>query len=140
LSRNARIGLVVAALAASVVAFVLLAPDDDGEETAATTQTSPATTTTAPPRPRPRPLTVVRVRDGRPVDGPVDITAEKGDRVRFAVSSNVEDEVHVHGYDLTKTVPAGGRTTFSLRARLEGVFEVEAHSTHEQIAALKVRP
>jgi hypothetical protein len=60
--------------------------------------------------------------------------------VRFVVTSNTEQDVHVHGYDIEKTVPAGGRATFSFKATSQGVYEVESHTTEEQIAKLKVVP
>jgi hypothetical protein len=65
---------------------------------------------------------------------------EKGERVRFVVRSDVTDEVHVHGYDISRDVAAGGRVAFGFPARLEGVFEIELEARHEQIAELRVNP
>ena len=45
---------------------------------------------------------------------------KKGDRVRFVVSSDVSDEIHVHGYDLTKDVQAGGSVALRLPGRHRG--------------------
>ena len=104
------------ALAALVVLFVLVRPggDDDDEGQAAPTTTAATTTaptqTTAtetepPPAPTatvPKPVQlVVRVRGGKPLGGIVRAQAKKGDRVVVIVGSDVADEVHVHGYDLT---------------------------------------
>ena len=41
------------------------------------------------------------------------------------MTSDVADEIHVHGYDLKKDVPAGGSVRFSFPASIEGVFEIE---------------
>jgi hypothetical protein len=60
--------------------------------------------------------------------------------VRLRVVSDVADEIHLHGYDLKKDVPAGGSVTFSFTADIEGVFEVELEGRGEQIAQLTVRP
>jgi hypothetical protein len=65
---------------------------------------------------------------------------DRGDRIQFVVASDVADEVHVHGYDISKDVPAGGSVRFSFPARIEGVFEVELEGRHEQIAELRVNP
>jgi hypothetical protein len=65
---------------------------------------------------------------------------DSGDRVRFLVRSDVADEVHVHGYDVSKDVAAGGTVIFSFPADIEGVFEVELEQRHQQIAELRVNP
>ncbi len=46
--------------------------------------------------------------------------------MRFRVESDVADEIHVHGFDITKEVAAGGSASFSFPADIEGVFEVGA--------------
>jgi hypothetical protein len=56
------------------------------------------------------------------------------------VTSDVADEIHVHGYDLKQDVPAGGSVRFSFPASIEGVFEIELEDHKEQIAQLKVSP
>jgi hypothetical protein len=60
--------------------------------------------------------------------------------VRFTVSSDVADEIHVHGYDLKRDVPAGGSVTFKFPARIDGVFEIELEGRKQQIAELRVAP
>ena len=143
MTRTGRVVLVAAAIGAAVLAFVLLRPDDEdgGGGTSTTTARTPATTGRSAPTPPRRPsVPVVRLREGGARGGPLLRRARGGERIRFAVTSNVEDEVHVHGYDLTRRVPAGGRALFSFRARLEGVFEVESHASHEAVASLRVTP
>jgi hypothetical protein len=54
--------------------------------------------------------------------------------------SDVEDEVHVHGYDVSKEVAAGGTAKFSFPAEITGVFEVELEQTAVPIANLQVNP
>ena len=84
--------------------------------------------------------TIVLNEAGKPVGGVAEISVEAGDDVRFRVSSPVADEVHVHGYDIEKEVPAGGTATFDFPADIEGLFEVELHHGEEQIAELRVNP
>jgi cytoskeletal protein RodZ len=95
-----------------------------------TTQTQPA----APPVP------TISVVDGRPQGGVRRLSFEKGERIRFRVRSNAADEVHVHGYDVTKAVPAGGSALLSFEATIEGRFEVELHEAGSQLAELEVTP
>lgn len=143
------------------VAFVLVQPGDDDDDGAgtvaqtaatsqapATTDAVPATTeeqaitptATAPAAP-PRPAaTRIRVRGGQPAGGVRTIEVEKGDTIRFIVSSDQSDEVHVHGYDLERPVGPSAPARFSFKADIDGVFEVELHDSGAQIASLEVQP
>jgi hypothetical protein len=89
--------------------------------------------------PGPQPETIV-IRDGEPVGGPRELEYDAGEPVLLLVRSDVADEVHVHGYDLSKEVPAGGEVGFSFTADIEGIFEVELEERGEPIAELRVNP
>jgi hypothetical protein len=146
-STGARAAIGAATIALIVVLFIVLSGGDDAGEpatTAATTNTTTATTggqqtRTAPKPSRPKPKTV-RVRGGKPVGGVQRLEYEQGERVRFVVRSDVADEVHVHGYDISRDVEAGGSVRFGFPARLEGVFEIEIEQRKERIAELRVNP
>ncbi len=124
------------ALLFALVAVAALAAcgSDDGSSTSGGGETSESSKPT-----QPAPTTIV-VRDGAPVNGVETLEYSAGEEVQFRVSSNLADEVHVHGYDLMKEVPAGGTVTISFPADIEGIFEVELHSSEEQIAELRVNP
>jgi hypothetical protein len=93
-----------------------------------------ATTTgeTAPP--------TITIKNGEPVNGVETLEYSAGEQAEFKVSSDEEVEVHVHGYEIEKEVPANGTVTFSFPAELEGIYEVELHPSEEQIAELRVNP
>jgi heme/copper-type cytochrome/quinol oxidase subunit 2 len=135
---------VVALIVIAIVAFIALKPGDDKKKTSSTT--TPAETTAAPgkpakpAKPAPPPVTQIVVKGGKPVGGIKTITVNKGDRIRFAVNSDVADEIHVHGYDFMKDVEAGGKVSFSFPAKIDGEFEVELETRGEQIAKLVVNP
>ena len=82
----------------------------------------------------------VVIRHGEPVGGVKELEYSAGDQIRFEVESDVADEVHVHGYDLMKDVPAGGTVSFDFPAELEGIFEAELEGRKEQILELRVNP
>jgi plastocyanin len=84
--------------------------------------------------------TTIVVKNGEPVGGVQELEYSAGDRIRFTVDSDVADEIHVHGYDLMKDVPAGGSVSFSFPAEIEGIFEVELEEHKEQIAEIRVNP
>ena len=82
----------------------------------------------------------VVIRNGEPVGGIEELEYDAGDQIRFEVTSDVADEVHVHGYDLMQDVAAGGTVSFDFPAEIEGIFEVELEGRKEQIAELRVNP
>jgi hypothetical protein len=95
---------------------------------------SGTTTTTAS-----GPVTItVEVEDGKPVGGIQKATVEKGETVAIVVHSDVADEVHVHGYDLMKDVPAGGTVRITFPATIAGVFEAELEDRGLQIVEFTV--
>lgn len=85
------------------------------------------------------PPTIV-VRNEEPVNGVETLEYSAGEQVEFKVKSNTATEVHVHGYEIEKEVPAGGTVTVSFPAELEGIYDVEVHPAEEQIAELRVNP
>jgi hypothetical protein len=149
--------LAATAVVALGVAFALVQPGDDDDTP--TTAAEPPGTTQAPatvsdelaltqstptataPAANPEPAaTRIRVRDGAPLGGVTTIEVEKGDRIRFTVSSDQSDEVHVHGYDLERPVAPDAPARFSFTADADGIFEVELHGSGAQIASLEVQP
>ena len=75
-----------------------------------------------------------------PAPGPGQIRVKQGDQVAFAVHVDQPDTVHVHGYDIEKDVQPGKDTKISFTADITGIFDIELHSTDEQIAQLRVDP
>lgn len=80
------------------------------------------------------------VRDGEPVDGIAELEFSAGEEVRFRVSSDQAEEIHVHGYDISKDVPAGGTIEIAFPAELEGIYEAELEKLGVQIAELQINP
>jgi plastocyanin len=151
--------LAVAAVVVLAVAFILVQPGDDDDDASTTAAAAPATTAapaavtqeaeeastptataTAPAAPPQPAATRIRVRSGAPVGGVKTIEVEQGDRIRFIVSSDQSDEVHVHGYDLERPVAPDAPARFSFTADADGIFEVELHGSGAQIASLEVQP
>ena len=125
----------MAAIAAVVVLFIVFTGGDDNNDSSSSTSTSTSTTATSKPA-----VQAIVVSEGKPVGGVKRLSYNNGDQVRFSVQSDVADEIHVHGYDLMKDVPAGGSVSFSFPAKIEGVFEIELEGRKEQIAELRVSP
>ena len=140
MTRTQRIALVAAALAVAVIAFVIAQPGDDedsgssAQTTTAETQPEPEPSGTdggeaeAPPEPPPEPeVARIRIRDGAPVGGPQDIEVDQGETVRIVVTADAADEIHLHGYDITRNAAPGQPARFRFEANAEGAFEIESH-------------
>jgi len=82
----------------------------------------------------------VVVRDGEPVGGVQELEYSAGEQIRFRVSSDKVEEIHVHGYDIAKNVPAGGTVEFDFPAELEGIYEAELEGLGVQIVELRINP
>jgi hypothetical protein len=79
------------------------------------------------------------------VGGVKRIEAAKGDTVRFVVTADAADEIHLHGYDLYRDVAPGKPARFVVKADIEGVFDIESHEAEHSgkdalIAKLVVEP
>jgi hypothetical protein len=145
---NTRTALIGAALVVvAVVLFIVLGGGSD-ESGDTSTGASPPSNETANPgdgteaetESRPEVTTIVVGKDGKPVGGVAEITVSQGEQVHFKVQSAVAEEIHLHGYDLMKDVPAGGTVSFEFPAEIEGIFEAELEGRGEQILELKVEP
>jgi nitrous oxide reductase len=70
----------------------------------------------------------VRIRvdaNAQPVGGVQDHQVAEGDEVLLIVTSDVEDEVHLHGYDLAAAVAPGNPARIRFTADSVGEFEIE---------------
>jgi ABC-type glycerol-3-phosphate transport system substrate-binding protein len=113
--------------------------DTTTTETTTTTATTTTTTTTTTDAEKPTEVKVVVV-DGAPQGGIVRATVNKDDQVVLVVTSDVADEIHLHGYDKAKDVAAGGTIRIPFKATIPGRFEAELESRGVQIAEISVEP
>jgi hypothetical protein len=113
------------------------ATGDSTPEGGVTTAPTPSAPTSTP---SPPPGTVeISYRGGEVQRPDRRIEVGLGKPVRLVVSSDVADEVHVHGYDKTANVPAGGTALIEFPATIPGVFEVELEHRRVQLVELAVR-
>jgi plastocyanin len=138
MTRNQRIGLIVAAVIVAVLAFVIASPggDDSSDKTSQTDATTAPTKTTgtgtdATPAPAQPQVTKIDIRGGKVAGGPAEIHAKNGDTVVIVVSADAPDDVHLHGYDIEKPVEPGKPATFRFKANLEGEFDIESHKAED---------
>ena len=121
MTQRSRLGLIALVVVVAVVGFVIANSGGSGTKT-----------TKGPVH--------IQVVGGKPAGGIKDIVVKKGAPVRFSVTSDVADEIHVHGYNFHKDVAKGGTVSFNFPAKIDGDFIIELESRSEQIASLKVEP
>lgn len=142
-SNAARAALVAVLAVIAVVLFFALGEDDADEAGVASETTGAEQGAEGPPAKPGQPVfEVITMREGAPVGGVRELSYRRGDRVRIEVRlDEAQEDVHIHGYEIEKTDPR--RTVrFEFPARLEGIFELEAHgpSGDVPLAELVVRP
>jgi hypothetical protein len=123
-----------------------------GEEVATTTSvaaSSTTTTTVTPTTTVPQTTTTIVATtttteqvdvsfEGGVVTGPERISAAIGEQVSVWVLSDVDAEIHVHGYDLFFDATAGVPLEVVLTADVPGIFEVEVEGAHTLLFELEV--
>jgi hypothetical protein len=145
-----RVALIAASLGLLISLFFALRSDDDDSaaqttnaQTVQTTTESPATTEQASPATTAEPEAVrldYVIVGGQPQGGIARDSVDRGRSVVITVTSDVADEVHVHGYDLSAEVAPGAPATIRFVADAPGRFEIELENSAVQVAELEVRP
>ena len=145
MSRGQRFTFLGTAAVIAIVAVILLAGGGDETEEAAnsaSTATPTATATadgtaeaTATPTPTPKPKPPLLQAGNEKA-----LTFEEGETVRFRVRHDEAEEVHVHGYDISKDLEPGKTATVSFKATITGIFEIELEHSGTLLAQLKVVP
>lgn len=145
--------IAAAGLVVAVVLFFVLR--DSGEDDSTATTAAQTTTTAAggdgspsgggdgqqrPTKPDEPEIPVIEIKDGQPVGGVRELDYEAGDQIRLVIESDIAEELHLHGYDVSKEIEAGGKATFDLPADIEGVFGLELENSGVPIAELTVNP
>jgi hypothetical protein len=129
-------------LAAAVLVVAGCGAATPGPAAPGTVGTEPAAVTrsTMPVPAAPAPTQIVRLSfsGGQAGGAPDRIPVTLGATVEMIVTSDVADEVHLHGYDRSVTVPAGGTVMLSFTAAIPGVFEVELEELGEPLGRLEV--
>lgn len=129
---------------AAVCLLVGCSTGSDPDDTAAPAPTAaaPAATSAAPsPEPSPTPsANVIEVTySGGQVTGVEQrVPVKLGEQVVIRVTSDVVEEIHVHGYDLYVDLVPGTPAEVAFEATLPGSYEVELHDASRPLFQLRV--
>ena len=135
-------------LAASAAVVVLLTgcsagtDEDDPTVVAPPVSSSPAS---AQPSARPSPTATGTVVDVSYAGGEITgveqrVPVRLGEQVVLRFTSDVVEQIHVHGYDLYADLVPGQPAEISFAADIAGSFEVELHEAGRPIFQLRVAP
>jgi hypothetical protein len=81
---------------------------------------------------------VVTVAGGQVTGDTGRVPVAAGEQVTLVVTSDVADELHLHGYDLRTALTPGTPAELSFAATVPGVFEVELHDAGTVLLTLQV--
>ena len=124
--------------------------DDDGGQAAATTTVTSvvATSTTGSPSTSEAPTTTAGF-SGTLIEAKVTgsnvetasrrVRVDRGEKVRIRVQADRDEEVHLHGYDLSQDVAPGRPAPIEFTADAPGVFEVELEEARLKLFELQVQ-
>jgi nitrous oxide reductase len=153
------LGVGTGVIVLAVILFLALRPDDSepAADTISEAQTTTVQTTTEVTTEQTTTVATTTVQttttpadqvqrvavdfeNGEVVGGLVEATIQQGDRVQLVVRADVEDEVHLHGYDLSADVAPNQPARINFRADTAGEFEVELEERGIPLAELTVQP
>lgn len=82
---------------------------------------------------------LITLTDGKVTPNGEKMNVAKGTRITLQITSDHDDAVHVHGFDVEQEVKAGEPATLTFIADQVGSFEVESHHPAKVILILNVR-
>jgi len=140
-----RLLIVGVAVVVAVALFLVLRQGDEGEATQTSPTTMDSETTRAPqppapPTPPPPARVQIVVKGGKPVGGVRSVTVADGRRVLLVVTSDVPEEVHLHGYNIARDVAPSEPARIAFRATIAGTVEAELEHSGVPLARITTNP
>lgn len=145
-SAKTRVLAAVAVVVVAVGLFLVLKPGDSDEGSsgsqpvASNPSNGDSEQAKKPVKPSEPAVPTITLKDGQPVDGVLEIDVDEGDQIEFRVKSDVDEEIHVHGYDISQDVAAGQTAELSFEADITGIFEAELELSSVPIAEIQINP
>ena len=116
--------------------FFVFKPQEKQTNTPQTTQS-----TAASPTPVDKTKTFELVfKNKKLVSGESAIKVEEGDKVVIKATSDTEEELHLHGYDVSIDLEKDKQAELSFTANLSGRFPYELEHSGTEIGAVEVEP
>jgi hypothetical protein len=98
-----------------------------GSSTSSSTARAPAAT-----------LIELTVAGGQVAGGVKHVQVDVGKSVTIRITSDVAEELHLHGYDLKRDLTPGSPVELTFTADIPGVFDIELEHSGLKVADLQV--
>ncbi|MCW2681455.1 MAG: uncharacterized protein JWM62_2856 [Frankiales bacterium] len=127
-----------------VAVVLLLTGCSAGSDPDTATPPAPSVpSSSAPAAPSPSPTPTARTIDVTYAAGEISgvegrVEVEKGEQLVLRFTSDVVEEIHVHGYDLYADLVPGQPAQIAFTADLPGSYEVELHEAGRPLFQLRV--
>lgn len=82
----------------------------------------------------------LEIKDKKIVFGPTTLSVQEGDEVKITALSDIDEEIHIHGYDKSLDLTKGQPATISFTATMTGRFEFELEHSGTALGVLEVAP
>jgi plastocyanin len=102
--------------------------------TASSTQSAPAAPTTAAGR-----RIDITVKGKQVTPAPATVNIAVGESLTIAVTSDHDDQLHAHGFDVEKNIKAGEPAEVTIKGAAQGVYEFELHHPELRLFQVAVR-
>lgn len=133
---------IVIAFVLLVGLFILVRPKQPTPPTSnqpeQTNNTSP-NKETLPPTPTVKTFELV-IKNKKITSGPETLQVNEGDDVSITVTSDIEEEFHLHGYDNSVELEKDKPAILSFKATLSGRFAFELEKSKTDIGVIEVLP
>lgn len=113
----------------------------ESASSSASTPALPKSPTTPPPAkdtPAGRVIDVT-ITGKKVMPAPTTVNLKVGEKLTLVVTSDHDDELHAHGFDVEATLKAGTPTTVTLTGTEPGQYEVETHHPALRLMMVAVR-
>ena len=111
-------------------------PSPSGSSVPATPR--PSAATRKPSSPAADTTIAVVIADGKVSPNAGNVRVKEGQTVQVTITSDVDESIHVHGYDQTAEASPGKPGAVTFTADVKGVFEIETHESAKLVAKLIV--
>ena len=108
----------------------------------ATTPPSAKTPTTPPPAKDPTPAgrsITITIKGKKVTPAPSTVDLKKGETLTLVVTSDRDDEIHAHGFEVEGELKAGVPSTITITGTQAGLYEVETHEPPLRLLMIAVR-
>ncbi len=146
--------IALAGIVIAVIVFLFIANDDTADQESETTPQAETTSTNSedtgedeqpakekPEKPAEPEVPQLEIQNGEPVGGVLELEVTAGDELRIDITTDAADELHLHSYDVYLDIVPGETNELVVEnADIEGVIELESHSTGALLAEISVVP